>query len=278
MNADVLLLVLISIGLIGSADFFGGIASKKSSPFAVAAWSQWVGLPVIAVVAVFVGGELIGRDAALGLAAGVGSGVGVIMLYRGFSVGSVGVVAPVAATIAAILPIVIGLLMGERPSTLVALGLVGGVVSVVLVGYVPGAAALSVTSVVHGLLSGVGFGGMVIAYAATSEASGLTPAVTGRFAAALVATVVMVGVGHSRQITPSSRVPTILAGALAGIGMGAYITASQQGELIIVGVAIALFPAVTVVLAAIFIREHLAPSQWLGIAMAVAAVALISVG
>ena len=278
MTADVLLLVLISIGLIGSADFFGGIASKRSSPFAVAAWSQWVGLPVIALVAVFVGGELIARDAALGIAAGVGSGFGVIMLYRGFSVGSVGIVAPAAATFAAILPIVIGLVIGERPSTLVAIGLVGGLLSVVLVGYIPGAASFSLTSVIHGLLSGVGFAGMVVAYSATSEASGLTPAVTGRLAASVLATVVMVAVGHTRQITRSSWVPTILAGALAGVGMGAYITASQQGELIIVGVAIALFPAVTVVLAAIFLRERLAVSQWLGIAMAVAAVALIAIG
>lgn len=278
MTADVLLLVLISIGFIGSADFFGGIAAKKSSPFAVAAWSQWVGLPVIALVAVIVGGELIARDAALGLVAGLGSGVGVILLYRGFSVGTVGIVAPVAATSAAILPIAIGLAIGERPSTLVAIGLVGGVLSVVLVGYVPGAAALSLTSVMHGLLSGVGFAGMVIAYSATSEASGLTPAVTGRLAASIVATAVMVVMGHSRQVERSSWVPTILAGVLAGIGMGAYITASQQGELIIVGVAIALFPAVTVVLAAIFLHERLAASQWLGIAMAVGAVALISIG
>ena len=273
-----MLLILISIGLIGSADFFGGIAAKKSSPFAVAAWSQWVGLPVIAVVAVFVGGEIIAKDAALGLAAGVGSGVGVIMLYRGFSVGSVGIVAPVAATVAAILPIVVGLALGERPTTLAAIGLVGGVLSVVLVGYIPGSASISLTSVVHGVLSGVGFAGMVIAYAATSEASGLTPAVTGRLAASLIATVVLMIAGHARRLERTSWMPTFLAGALAGVGMGAYITASQQGELILVGVAIALFPAVTVVLAALFLHERLVISQWIGLALAVAAVSLISIG
>jgi len=278
MTPDVLVLILIAIGLIGSADFFGGIASKKSSPFAVAAWSQWVGVPIIALVAVIYGGELIGRDAALGVLAGLGSAVGVVALYRGFSIGSVGIVAPVASTVAAMLPIIIGLLTGERPSTLVAIGLVGGVVSVVLVGYVPGAARLSVASVVHGLVSGVGFAGMVVAYASTSEASGLTPAVTGRLSAAAAATLVMLVVGQSRKVKRESVIPTVLAGALAGLGMGAYITASQQGELIIVGVAIALFPAVTVVLAAIFLKEHLAMSQWLGIALAVAAVAMISVG
>jgi drug/metabolite transporter (DMT)-like permease len=119
---------------------------------------------------------------------------------------------------------------------------------------------------------------MVVAYAATSEASGLTPAVTGRFAASVIATGVMIIAGHAWRIERTSWVPTILAGALAGVGMGAYITASQQGELILVGVAIALFPAVTVVLAAMFLHERLAPSQWIGLALAVTAVALISIG
>jgi drug/metabolite transporter (DMT)-like permease len=264
--------------LIGSADFFGGIASKRSSPFAVAAWSQWVGVPVVAVIAVVIGGEVIGKDAILGALAGLGSGIGVIMLYRGFSVGSVGIVAPVASTIAAILPIVIGLLGGERPPTLVAIGLIGGVVSVALVGYIPGTASISSTSVIHGVLAGVGFAAMVIAYSSTSEASGLTPAVTGRFASASIATLVMLVAGHTKEIDRSSWLPTFLAGALAGVGMGAYITASQQGELIIVGVAIALFPAVTVILAAAFINERLAASQWIGIALAVGAVAMISIG
>lgn len=278
MSTHVLVLVLMSIGLIGSADFFGGVASRRSSPFAVAAWSQWVGLPVIAVVSLFVGSEYLSEDVVLGLAAGAGSAVGVGALYRGFSIGSVGIVAPVASTTAAILPIVVGLLAGERPSTVVALGLIAGVGSVILVGYVPGSARLSTRSVLHGLVSGVGFGLMVLAYSGTSEASGLAPAVAGRFSAALLASIALLVVGGSKLVGRSSVVPTVLAGALAGIGMGSFVTASQQGELILVGVAVALFPAVTVVLAAVFLRDRLAVSQWFGIAAAVNAVAMISIG
>ena len=72
--------------------------------------------------------------------------------------------------------------------------------------------------------------------------------------------------------------PTALAGGLAGLGMGFFVATTQRADLILVGMAIALFPAVTVVLAAIFIKERLAASQWVGIVCAVAAVALISVG
>lgn len=278
MSADVLVLILLSIGLIGSADFFGGIASKRSNSFSVAAWSQWAGLPVIVVVAVVAGGEVLSRDVLLGLVAGTGSGVGVVALYRGFAMGSVGVVAPIAATFAAMLPIIVGLVTGERPSTLVAIGLVGGLMSVALVGYIPGSARLSVNGLVHGLVSGAGFAAMVIAYAATSDESGLTSAVSGRFAAAMIATIAMIAVGAPRRVQRNSATPTILAGALAGIGMGFFVTASQQGDLILVGVAIALFPAVTVVLAAIFLHERLAMSQWVGLVSAVVAVATISIG
>lgn len=277
MSSSVLIMVMLSIGFIGGADFFGSVASRRSSPFAVAAWSQWVGVPVIAIVAIFVGSEYTAPDVVFGLVAGAGSALGVGALYRGFSVGSVGIVAPVASTVAAMVPIVVGLVTGERPSGLVALGLLAGVVSVVLVGYVPGRAKLSVSSVVHGLVAGIGFGSMVLAYAATSEASGLAPAVAGRFSAAVLATVAMIVVAAPRSVS-NSLLPTVLAGALAGIGMGFFVTASQQGELILVGVAVALFPAVTVILASVFLRERLAASQWVGIGLAVAAVATISIG
>lgn len=278
MSSGILLFVVLSIGLIGSADFFGGVASRRSNPFAVAAWSQWAGVPVIALVAVAVGSRFIGVDVALGLGAGAGSALGVGALYRGFAVGSVGIVAPVASTVAAALPIAVGLVTGERPSGLVAIGLVAGIGSVILVGYVPGDAKISTQSVVHGLVAGLGFGSMVIAYSATSELSGLAPAVAGRVSAAVLASIAMLIVAAPNRVERASVLPTILAGAFAGIGMGFFVSASQQGDLLLVGVAVALFPAVTVVLAAVFLGERLATTQWIGIATAVISVALISIG
>ncbi|MCB1246968.1 MAG: DMT family transporter [Acidimicrobiia bacterium] len=278
MSADVLTFVLLAIGLVGSADFFGGLASRRTNPFTVAAVSQWVGVPFIAVVALVVGSEFIARDVAFGAVAGVGSATGVLAMYRGFSLGSVGIVAPVAATVAAIVPIVVGLVGGERPSTLVAVGLVLGVGSVILVGYVPGKGSLSMTSVIHGVAAGIGFGGMVIAYAATSEASGLAPAFSGRVAAATVASIAVLAMGASHRVPSNAVLGTFLAGALAGIGMGFFVSASQRGELVVVGMAVALFPAVTVVLARLFLDDHLAATQWVGLVGAVGAVAMISIG
>ena len=278
MSADVLFMVLMAIGLVGSADFFGGIASKRASPFSVAAWSQWAGFPVIMVVAVVYGGTPTADDLLLGIVAGLGSAIGVVALYRGFSVSNVGIVAPIASTVAAMLPILIGIFGGERPELVVAVGLAIGLVSVVLVGYIPGAGHLSRSGITHGVVSGVGFAMMVVAYSRTSEESGLTSAVSGRFTSAVVATVALLVVGAPRSIERHVWLPTALAGGLAGLGMGFFVAASQRADLILVGMAIALFPAVTVVLAAVFLKERLAASQWVGIVLAVAAVALISVG
>jgi drug/metabolite transporter (DMT)-like permease len=278
MSADVLFMVLMAIGLVGSADFFGGIASKQASPFSVAAWSQWAGFPVILVVALVYGGTPSAEDLLLGVVAGLGSAIGVVALYRGFSVSTVGIVAPIASTVAAMLPILIGIFGGERPESLVAVGLMVGLVSVVLVGYVPGAGHLSLSGITHGVASGVGFAMMVVAYSRTSEESGLTSAVSGRLTSAAVATIAMLIVGAPRVIDRHVWLPTALAGGLAGLGIGFFVAATQRADLILVGMAIALFPAVTVVLAATFLKERLAASQWVGIVFAVVAVALISIG
>lgn len=278
MSADLLFFVLLSIGLIGSADFFGGMASRRANSFSVGAISQWLGVPFVAVAALFIDSSYIAQDVAMGALAGLGSAIGVLALYRGFAVGSVGIVAPVASTVAAALPIVVGLAGGERPSAIVAGGLVLGLVSVILVGYVPGKARLSTGSIVHGLVSGAGFGLMVLAYSWTSETSGLAPAVSGRLAAAIIATVAVLIIGAPRTVPRPALLSTFLAGALAGAGIAFFVTASQQGELVIVGVAVALFPAVTVLLGSAFLKDHLAITQWIGLATAVVAIALISIG
>lgn len=264
--------------LIGSADFFGGIASRRSAPISVAAWSQAVGVPVVAVTAVLVPGDPIGRDLAIGLVAGLGSAAGVTALYIGFARSSVGIVAPTAATTAAAIPIVVGLVGGDRPSTIVAAGILVGVVAIVLVGYVPGERTHAVTGLGLGLLSGLGFGLMVVSYAGTSTDSGVWSVAAGRTSAAVAAAIAIGLLRIEWRIVPSARSATALAGLLASVGLAAFVTASQTAELIVLGVALGLFPAVTVMLAAVFLREPMRPSQWAGVAAAVVAVALISLG
>ncbi len=278
MDSTELILLAFATLMIGGADVYGGYAARTSHPLSVAAWSQAAGIPILIVAAVIVGGTITTRDLGLGAVAGVGSAVGVGALYRGFAVSSVGIVAPVAATTAAIVPIVVGLVGGERPSTIALVGLAVALVAVFLVSYLPGQRDHAIAAVIHGAVSGVGFGVMVIAYAATSTDSGVWSAVAGRTVAALVAGLAVVAISVDWRIASSVRFATVMAGVLAAAGMAAFVTASQTSDLVVLGVVLGLMPTTTVVLASIFLDDRLIPTQWIGIALAAVAVAMISVG
>ena len=277
MSADHIVLALVATLTIGSADFFGGIASRRSTPLAVAAWSQGIGVPIVALVAVIVGGQLLAADLALGVVAGVGSAVGVGALYRGFVHSDVGIVAPVAATTAAVLPMIVGFATGDRPTTVTVVGLGLAIVAIFLVGYVPGSDHAA-SGIGYGLASGLGFGCMVLAYAGTSEESGIWSAVAGRLTGTLVLAAVVMLTRAAWQIASDARLPTALAGVLAAVGMGAFVAVSQTAELFVLGVILGMFPVVTVILAAIVLKEKLLASQWLGVALAGVAVVLINLG
>lgn len=276
MQPNEIALIAAATLLIGTADFFGGIASRRSAPLTVAAWSRVTGIPVIAVIAFVVGGQAIGRDIVLGGIAGLGSAIGVAALYRGFSKAAVGVVAPTASITAAVVPIVAGLVGSERPSVIVSVGLVLAVLSALLVAYVPHESAFSLVGLGHGVLAGAGFGLMAIMYSLTTADSRLIPAVSGQISGSVFALLVVFATRSGLRIVASNRVPPVLAGVLGAVGVGAFVAASQTAELILLGVALALFPTVTVVLAAIFLKERLAYSQWFGVAAAGAAVILVS--
>ena len=132
--------LLASIGW-GLADFGGGLTSRRAPVLGVLLGSQIasiaVGLPILAAVS-----EPAMRpiDLAVSIAGGVLAAVGLSLLYRGLSVGRMGVVAPVAAVITATEPVVYGFATQGVPSALVIMGILAAIVSVVLVSRAPGAA------------------------------------------------------------------------------------------------------------------------------------------
>jgi drug/metabolite transporter (DMT)-like permease len=278
MTGSEMLLVGMATLLIGSADFFGGLASRRSAPLAIASWSQAAGVPLVLVVAMVVGGSLGWPDLWLGVVAGLGSALGVGVMYRGFAITDVGVVAPIASATAALVPIAIGLASGERPSALVLGGVVLAVIAIILVGHAPGDAHLDRRGVGYGVVAGLGFGAMVIAYAATSPDSGVWSVVVGRSVAAATAGVAVMVSRVRWVVEPSVRMATVLAGVLAAAGMAAFVTVSQSADLVVLGVALGLFPTVTALLAAIVLKERLRATQWSGIAAAAVAITMISIG
>ena len=115
-------LSLVAAVAYGLSDFLGGLVSRRTSAWPVAFLASVGALLGCLVLAVVVPGDPTRGDLAWGAVAGLGSGVGGAFLYRGLAAGRMGVVAPISAVGAAILPAMVGLATGERPDVLVWLG------------------------------------------------------------------------------------------------------------------------------------------------------------
>ncbi|GAA3812182.1 DMT family transporter [Nocardioides panacisoli] len=277
----VLLALAAALGY-GLSDFVGGVAARRSSTWPVALLSQVGGLAGAVVLAAAFAGDPTGGDLGWGALAGIGAGMGTVFLYRGFAGGRMGVVAPVSAVGAAILPVIVGVAVGERPAVLVWLGIVLALPAIWLVARVPDegrstdesdAAALR-----DGVLAGVGFGLLFVAMGQVPEEAGYWPLATGQVTA-LVA--IVVGALLAREAwVPSRRTELwgIVAGILASAAVLSFLLSSQRGLLAVAAVLTSLYPAFTVVLATAALREHVYRTQAVGLVLSGCAVALVAAG
>jgi drug/metabolite transporter (DMT)-like permease len=274
------LLALASAVVYGMADFAGGMASRRAAAAAVVALSQGAGLVAVLLLLPWLGGDPEPADLGWGAAAGVAGAAGLLLFYRSLAAGVMSVVAPVTAVSAAALPVLGGLLLGERIGPLAAAGIALALAAVVLVAAEDGLASLRnarLGTVAPALAAGAGFGLFFVVLDRTGDDSGLTP-----LAAARVVSVLLVGglaLATGRSLRVSRRVlPVVL---LAGVGdmtaNALFLVATQVGgQLAITGVLASLYPASTVLLAQVVLRERLAGAQQAGLAVAAAAVVLIA--
>jgi len=264
--------------LIGTADFFGAIGSKQGRPAAVAGWSQAFGIVAIALPTLLIAGEPTKVDVAWGAASGVAIGLGLVSLYRGFAVAPVGIVAPTAAVVTVLTPVVLGLVQGDRPTTAVAAGIVLGVIGVALVSWTGHAHDHRVSGLLYGLAAGIGFGLGLALLANTATESGLWPLFVTRFTSTGAIVAASLFAGWSLVPHRASWAPIAGAAAFGAGGMAFFALAITRGELTTVGVITALFPAVTVALATVVLRERMRISQSVGVVLTLTAIALIAMG
>jgi uncharacterized membrane protein len=264
----------------GTADFFGGFASRRSPLASVVVLSQTVGLVFIAVLVFFIDGTLEASKAGFAAAAGIIGGAGLTALYRGLAIGRMNVVAPVTAVGAAVLPVVWGLASGERPAVPALVGVALAILAIVFVSRIPGdeaAAAGGTTALLLAVLAGVGFGIVFIILAETGEGTGLWPLLVMR-----VTSVTLLGLGAlttGRSLAPGSASGVRLiavTGVLDVTANALFVFASQQGLISLVAVLSSLYPAVTVLLARVVLTERLGRMQTFGMAMAAAGILLIA--
>lgn len=267
--------------LYGAADFIGGIATRRAGAIPIVLLSQASGLVLVVLMLPLLPEALpLRSDLLWGAAAGLTGGVGVALLYRALAIGIMAVVAPTTAVCAVTIPVVVSLLLGERPVPLAAAGIVLGIISIVLISQqrTVGRLAQRRSGVGTALASGVAIGLFFLALARTGPGAGMWPLVTAR----LVSVVLFAGVALAGRM--SLRLPAetaglaLVGGAIDMLANALYLLASRQGPLSIVVTLSSLYPASTVVLARVILRERLNLWQVSGVGCALAAVVLIVSG
>lgn len=267
----------------GASDFLGGLASRRTSTVSVVIASQAVGLVLLAVLLPLFGGHADIADVEWGALCGIAGAIAIVSLYRGLALGTMGVVSPISAVLGAAIPVVYGLVFrGEHPSWIAGVGILAALAAVVFVSAEPGARKASTQlfppGIPEALLAGVGFGAYFITLAQTRAAAGMLPLLAARVTSVvllLAGALVFGGIANVRVARPA-LVLVVLCGALDISANVLYVLAAHRALLALVAVLTSLYPASTVVLAALVLRERLGRLQWIGVALALGGAAAIA--
>ncbi len=279
MSAGILLALFAAVAY-GASDFLGGMGARRHSAWAIAFTGQLAGAAAILALAIVVRGSPGWADFAWAALAGLGGAGGVVFLYRGLASGRMGLVAPVSAVGAAVLPVVAGVAMGERPSLLVWLGLAVALPGIWLVSREPveSAGPGFRRALLDGVIAGLGFGVLFIALAQVPASAGVLPLAAGQ----LVGGALIAIVAWSLRQAWRPRGRTIAWGASAGVlgaaALASFLAASQVTDLAVAAVLTSLYPAVTIALAAIVLRERITATRAIGLVLCLACVGLVAAG
>lgn len=262
----------------GSSNFMAGLQARRRSVWTVTALSQIVAAVGAAVALAFVWHSPPDIWHTLGPSlGGIAGAAGVVTLYRALAIGTMSVVAPIIAT-QAVVPVAVGLALGERPNLLVCLGMVLTIVGVVLVAGRGRAdkRPSDRSAILLAVGTAVFFGAMLVGLDLGDHARAYWSVFDARLSSL---TVVLIYVAATRR---SLRVPWEAAPALAGVGLLLtvanilFTTAGTLGYLSIVSILGSLSPVITTAYAQVMLNERLVARQWVGVATVFAGVALIS--
>jgi drug/metabolite transporter (DMT)-like permease len=281
------LLAALSAILYGSADFSGGLASRKASALQVLGFSQVFGLLVILVSWLFLPGELIYQDLLWGAGAGIAGAIGLAFLYKGLAKGTIAVVAPLTAVVGASVPVVIGTILGDVPTSSGWIGIGLGLVAILLLAWEkpkePNTKAADHSiqkpgfSIIYGLVAGGCFGGFSILISQTTGDSGLWPLVASRITSLVVVLgYVLVIRKQTFSIPKNSRLPGMIAGIFDSLANVAFLAALRLTILPVVAVVSGFAPAPTVMLGIIVLKERIGPQKIIGLVLALAGIGFMS--
>jgi len=277
------LLALTSALAYGASDFFGGLASRRIDALRVILITYPVSAVLVGAAAPFVGGGLSGEALLWGAASGLASALAIWWFYIALAEGPMSVVSPVTAVLVTVIPVVAGVLFGERPSPLSFAGIALAAVAIALVSreakttHVEAdarrfTARVARITVGAGILFGLSF---VFTHQMPSD-GGLWPLAIARTVAALVVVAVALRRGQARPVGGRTFWLAVVIGLLDVVANVAMLYAFHTGLLSLASVVISLYPAVTVGLAIAVVRERVVGVQIVGMGLAVAAIVVIA--
>jgi drug/metabolite transporter (DMT)-like permease len=266
---------LLSALIWGAGDFCGGLATRRARPFSVVLVAEFAGAVLLLAAALAFRQPLPGLpDMAWSAAAGLAGAVGLLALYTALGSGHMGIVAPISAVIAAVVPILAGAWLEGLPGAVQVMGFAVALVAVWLLSS-GGAQSVSARELRLALLAGLGFGFYFVLIDRAGASSGFWNLTFARTFAGVVLLLLMLAARHP-LLPPAEVLPlNILNGALDAGGNLFFVLAAQAGRLDVASVLASLYPGATVLLAWLILGERLNRPQAIGVGAALLAIVLI---
>jgi drug/metabolite transporter (DMT)-like permease len=261
----------------GAGDFSGGFASKRSNVYSVIIVSQLVGALFLIGLAFALAESIPSLDnLILGGMAGISGAIGLMALYTGLARGRMGIVAPITAVVAAFFPVIVGILNEGLPSPQRLVGFGIALIAIWFLSRAGKGAVIRLSELALPTVAGLGFGLFYIFIDRVSHAALLWPLVAARIASIGMLSI-LIAVRRQREVPAANQLLIIaLAGTLDAGGNAFFALATQVGRLDISAVLASLYPATTVLLAWLILKERLVRQQWLGVTTALIALVLIA--
>lgn len=261
----------------GSGDFCGGLASRRVNALMVVIITYSIGFAFLVALALLWREPFpSSRDTVLGVCAGVVGVVGLASFYFALSVGKMGIIAPVSAMLTAGIPVLFSIFTEGLPSLLQMGGFVLALLAILLISH-PERTRGYPRGLGLALLAGCGFGGFYILLSRLSPTTTFWPLTWARLTSVFVL-LLLARFRKQAMILPGRKtLPLIFgAGILDALGNAFFVLAVHSGRLDVASVLSSLYPAATVLLAAIVLRERVSRLQGIGILLALVAISLIA--
>jgi uncharacterized membrane protein len=262
----------------GSGDFCGGLASRHSKATSVVTIAHATGFLLMVVLAVIWREPFpTSFDLIWGVLAGLAGVIGLVAFYSALSLGRMGIIAPVSAVLTATIPVLFSAFTQVQPSPIQIAGFALALFAIVFISR-PESAKGRPRGIWLALLAGCGFGTFFVLISRVHQDETFWPLAVARLTSVLFL-LCMASVRRDRvRLEGRSVVPplVLLAGILDAIGNAFFVLAAHSGRLDIASILSSLYPAATVLLAALVLRERVTRIQTFGILLALLAIPLIS--